>query len=479
MNVGRRSASLRLRLLVATLVSLIVALAGAYGWLSSLFRDHVMRQFDQALVLQLDQLTARLQFDAQGLPVIPAGSLSDPRWDRPYSGLYWQIDSVSDDGQARRGVRRSRSLWDLELGLAVDALADGATHAHDLPGPPGAVLRVVERSLQTEDARSRWRVSVAADTQPALEASSQFQGVLAASLAVLGLCLALAAWAQLAVGLAPLRALQSAVQQVREGRSPRLTGHFPAELKPLVDDFNSVLDLNAQVVTRARTQAGNLAHALKTPLAVLDNAARSASAGQGGLSRQGSGGGGDARAGLAGLVSEQVQVAQRHIQWHLARARAAATPHLPGQRTPLAPALHALVRVMGKVHAPRQLSITLDELPAGSAFAGEAQDLQEMLGNLLDNACRYAHSRVHVAFRREGQSLNLSIDDDGPGIEPERRAAVLERGVRLDESTPGSGLGLAIVLELAQLYGGSLQLDQSQWGGLSVRLSLPAARDGA
>ena len=451
--------SLRLRLLAATVVTLALALIGAYVWLGDLFRDHVLRQFDVAQVQQLDQLTARLALDAQGQPQVDASRLSDPRWMRPLSGLYWQLDEVSGDGDTRRGVLRSRSLWDSELRLEADALADGELHRHHSTGPQGEALRVVERSLQLAEApNARWRLMVATDTREALAAVNDFQGVLAASLVGLGLLLALAAWTQVAVGLAPLKALQNALARVREGHTPRLEGRFPDEVQPLIDGFNGVLDRNTEVVSRARTQAGNLAHALKTPLAVLDNAARQST-----------------DAALAPLVREQVALAQRHIHWHLARARAAATGHLPGQRTALAPLINGLLRVMGKLNAERGLQLSADAVPPEWACAGEEQDLQEMLGNLLDNACRSARSAVHVDVRRDGAQLLLAVNDDGPGIAPEQRAAVLQRGVRLDESLPGSGLGLAIVTELAGLYGGGLTLDQSPLGGLRATLRLPSA----
>lgn len=451
--------SLRLRLLGATLVTLALALSGAHWWLAGQFRDHVMRQFDASLVRQLDQLTARLESDAQGQPQIDPRGLSDPRLDTPYSGLYWQLDRLSDDGQTRRGVLRSRSLWDTQLALDADPLADGALHLHDAVGPRDHALRLVERSLQLPELpQVRWRLMVAADTGEALAAVDRFNGVLAASLAGLGLLLALAALAQVAVGLAPLQAMQRALQQVREGRTQRLQGRFPAELQPLIDDFNGVLDRQAEGLARARTQAGNLAHALKTPLTVLANAAAQ-----------------DRDLPLARVVDEQVQAARRQVDWHLRRARAAATHGLPGQRVPLQPLLAGLFRVMARVYAERGLTLSSDPLPAGWAFAGEEQDLQEMLGNLLDNACRNARSQVAVRVRRDGGQLTIMVDDDGPGIAAEQRAAVLERGVRLDESTPGSGLGLAIVVELAALYGGRIALEDSALGGLRACLSLPAA----
>lgn len=455
----RRAGSLRLRLLAATLVTLLVALAGSHLLLSSLFREHVLGQFDATLVQQLDQLAARLEPDAQGQPRIDPRTLSDPRWEKPYSGLYWQVDRLAGDGAAQAAVLRSRSLWDTQLALRDDTLADGVLHTHQHAGPRGETLRVVERALRFADPpQGRWRVAVAADTAAVAAAVAQFNGVLAWSLAALGLLLALAALAQVGVGLSPLTHLQRALQRVRAGQSQRLEGAFPAELQPLVEDFNGVLDRNAEVVARARTQAGNLAHALKTPLAVLDNAAHQSS-------------GQDLRA----LVGEQVRVAQRHIDWHLARSRVAATRHLPGQRTPVRSVVEPLVRVMGKLHAARALALTVDVQPEDCAFAGEEQDLQEMLGNLLDNACRSAQSAVRVQARCEGDLLHIVVEDDGPGIAPEARAAVLQRGVRLDESTPGSGLGLAIVLDLAQLYGGQLALEEGASGGLRARLVLPGS----
>ena len=449
--------SLRLRLLAATVVTLALALAGAQVWLAGLFRDEVLRQLDTALVRQIDQLSARLDLDTAGQPRIDPAGLSDPRWDQPYSGLYWQIDRLGADGSRLPGVLRARSLWDTQLLLPADTQADGALHWHDTTGPQGQVLRVVERALVLpEQPQTRWRLMVGADLGETQGATKRFSGVLAASLAGLGLLLALAALAQVAVGLAPLKALQRALERLRDGRSSRLDGRFP-ELQPLVQDFNGVLDRNDAVLARARTQAGNLAHALKTPLAVLGNAATAAPTSP-----------------LAQAVTEQVQVANRQIHWHLARARAAAALGQPGQRTPVAPVLAGLLRVMGRVHAGRGLVVEAKGLAPDLAFAGEEQDLQEMLGNLLDNACRNAHVSVTVQAIRNDRHLLIDIEDDGPGIAPAQREAVLQRGVRLDESTPGSGLGLAIVVELAELYGGGLELSENAAGGLRARLSLPS-----
>ncbi len=457
--MNRWAGSLRLRWLCATLATLVVALAGAHVWLGGLFRDHVLQQFEASLSQQLDQLTARLEFDASDRPFIDPRGMSDPRWEKVYSGLYWQVERMPGDAAPAGDMLRSRSLWDMVLRLPDDALADGALHRHDSIGPRGERLRVVERSLQAPaPATSRWRLAVAGDVQQTMAAVDHFNGVLAASLVGLGVLLALAAWAQVAVGLAPLRAMQAGLQRVRSGQEQRLQGRFPSEVQPLIDDFNGVLDRNAEVVQRARAHAGNLAHALKTPLAILAQAAREEGPGA-----------------FAGLVGDQVRLAQRHMQWHLARARAAATQHLPGQRTPVEPVVSGLLRAMGKLHSERTLDLVVDMQTPDPGFAGEEQDLQEMVGNLIDNACRSARSTVRVHVARDAADLHITVEDDGPGIAPEQRARVLQRGVRLDESGAGSGLGLAIVVDLARLYGGELSLDRTVAGGLSARLRLPAA----
>ena len=461
--------SLRFRLLAATLLGLSLALVLAGLVLNGLFHEHVLRQFEKSLAQQLTQVTARLSVNAQGQPVVDALALSDPRWQRPLSGLYWQLDELTP-GQVQPGVLRSRSLWDTQLALPPDVLRDGETHAHELPGPGDTRLRVLERTVRPDE-RLRWRLSVAGDLKDTHEAVAGFQRVLGVSLAALLVLLLAAAWAQVALGLRPLQALHQSLQSVRAGRSPRLQGDFPSEVQPLVSDFNSVLDRNDEVVSRARTQAGNLAHALKTPLTVLAQAAHASE-----------------DSGLALLVKEQVQAARRHIDWHLARSRMAATVGLPGQRVPVVPTLQGLVRVMQRVHADRGLSISWDDADAQVQFAGEAQDLQEMLGNVLDNACQWAHSAVRIRVmpwadgvpsgtRDEGpRRCRIDIEDDGPGMSPAQMPQVLQRGVRLDESVPGSGLGLAIVRDLVDVYGGELSLQTPSSGaGLQVTLVLPAA----
>ncbi|HMN75988.1 MAG TPA: sensor histidine kinase [Burkholderiaceae bacterium] len=462
--IRRRALSLRFRLLAATVVALAAALLLAGFFLASQFREHVQRQFTAALTAQLDQLTASLDFDAAGQPQIDIRTEIDPRWARPYSGNYWQLDRLAG-GKLQSGVLRSRSLWDTTLAAPQDALAGGSVHVHEIAGPQDAHLLLVERTLSSDDTGGvQWRLVVAADLRETDAAVAHFNRVLAASLGVLLVLLGVAAVGQVAVGLAPLKKLAQALALVREGDAQRLAGDFPPEVQPLIDDFNGVLDRNAQVVERARTQAGNLAHAVKTPLAVMAQAATAAE-------RRPEG-----DPDLAALVQEQVAAARRQVDWHLARSRAAAQT-TPGARTAVAPVIEGLLRVVGRVHAGRGLAIASDPIAPACSFAGELQDLQEIVGNLLDNACAWAKSEVRIAASADHASrrLHIVVDDDGPGIAAARRDAAMARGARLDESVAGSGLGLAIVHELVALYGGSVILGTAPAGGLRVELVLPSA----
>lgn len=449
--------SLRFRLLLGTLCWIAASILIA-GWgLGKLFHQHVATQFHAELKTHLDQLTAQLALDAQGQPVLTLPP-SDPRLDKPFAGLYWQIDrrAGADFPAAATAILRSRSLWDQVLTVPADAPADGEVHRHRIAGPQGALLGMQERSVTLDG--QPLRLIVAADESLMIEPVARFKGELWLALGILGLGLALAALVQVIVGLAPLRSLHAALGRVRDGATQQLEGSFPSEIMPLVSEFNSVLAQNATVVERARTQAGNLAHALKTPLSVLANAANAKND------------------ELARLVTAQVETARRQVDYHLARAQAAAAIRLPGARTPLQPVVDALVRTLQRMHAARDLALVVQPFPAALAFRGEEHDLQEMLGNLIDNACKWASTRIEIQVRSEQDRCVVSIDDDGKGVAADQRDAVLQRGVRADQQVPGSGLGLAIVDDLARMYGGHLMLADSPLGGLRAILTLPAAR---
>ncbi|TWA84668.1 signal transduction histidine kinase [Azospirillum brasilense] len=446
---GRRlTGSLRFRLLAGAAVWIALALALAGLVLSGLFRDHVARRFEAELSNHLDQLAALTEMGADGAPVLRQ-PLSDPRFRRPLSGLYWQV------GPGDAPVLRSRSLWDEALPLPPDEVADGDIHRHSVVGPAGRQLQVLERAVTFPNGTAPLRMAVAQDEAELRAVVADFNRVLWLSLGALALALIGAAVVQVSVGLRPLVRLRAELAAVRAGRRKRFGGDSPREVQPLLDDLNALLDHSEEVVVRARLQAGNLAHALKTNLAVLANEAE-----------------GEA-------IARRVAEMRRHIDHHMARARAAAARGLPGVATPVADSAGALARVMEKLQSGGQgggrVTVTV-RVPREHVFAGEREDLDEMLGNLLDNACKWAAARVDVSSRLEaGGMLAVVVEDDGPGLPADRRDAVLAPGVRLDESTPGSGLGLAVVRDVARLYGGDLRLGDSPLGGLRVELVLPAA----
>jgi signal transduction histidine kinase len=284
-----------------------------------------------------------------------------------------------------------------------------------------------------------------------------------AALAVAALCMFLGLW-QVKKGLSALDELRQALAAVRDGREQQLSGSFPAEVNPLVHDLNALLDHRELTVRRAVAKAGDLAHGLKTPLAVLaQEAARARAAGH---------------ADLASSIDQQIDRMRRQIDYHLAQARAAASGAAPGARAVVFQSAEGLTRTLMRLHAARGVAIDL-QVPREHAVRGQREDLDEMLGNLLDNACKWARARVVVSSAAGNGTVAITVDDDGPGIEPSMRQLVLQRGVRADEAAPGSGLGLAIVRDLADVYGGSIALDASPLGGLRARLDLPAPHDGA
>jgi signal transduction histidine kinase len=261
-------------------------------------------------------------------------------------------------------------------------------------------------------------------------------------------------------GVAPFDDLRRRVADLREGRQRRLEGAYPREVQPLVDDLNLLLEHHERAVNRAVAKAGDLAHGLKTPLAVLaQEADRAAAAGQ---------------HDLAETVSQQVERMRRQMNYHLAQARAAASGATPGARCAVLASADGLTRTMRRLYAERGIAIDVC-VDAGHGIRGQREDLDEMLGNLLDNACKWAAARVRVSSALENESVVVTVDDDGPGLAASLREAVLQRGVRADQAAPGSGFGLAIVRDLAELYGGSIALDQSPLGGVCAQLRLPAS----
>ena len=439
--------SLAFRLVASAAVWCAVWLSGGGYALSALFGKTVERNFDARLGVLLEGVVAGSELNADGeLELRP--QLGEPRFEQPLSGWYWQI------GDGVRVLRRSSSLWDATLPAA---LAPGQlAAARDVAGPEGQPLRLLVRAIILPGADAPLLYAVAGDRREIELDRQNFNRLLSLALGVLFVGVIGAVLVQVRFGLEPLRRVGRALGAIRGGASARLEGDFSAEIEPLATELNALLDHNEALVERARTHVGNLAHGLKTPLSVLTNEARRS------------------EGPLAELVGRQVALMRRQVDHHLARARAIATGSILGARTEVLPVLGDLERTLDRIYADKALAIEI-ACPPGLAFRGARQDLEEMLGNLLDNACKWAAAKVTVRAESAGEHVQIAIEDDGPGLPAPRRAEVLERGRRLDEQMPGTGLGLAIVADLAQLYGGRLVLDTAAGSGLQALLFLPAA----
>jgi signal transduction histidine kinase len=454
------SLALRLFFSATTWTVLILVVTGIV--LSSLYRAAVERSFDRRLGVSLRTLVADVATPEEGNEKFPQ-SLGEPLFELPLSGWYWQVTRLD---APRPEIRSSRSLWDSTLphleDLGVAASPDGARQGY-VDGPEDQRLRLVERAIDFgED--GRFLVAVAGDAAEIDEETRNFDRALVITFALLGVVLLLITTFQVRFGLAPLNRISQGLAAIRAGTAERLEGRFPVEIAPLARETNALIDANREIVERARTHVGNLAHALKTPLSVMMNEATAH---------------GDDP--FAAKVREQTEIMRDSVARHLERARLAARTAVVGTITDVQPVVTALARTMEKIHRDRGIAIELDASEA-ARFRGERQDLEEMIGNLVDNACKWAQARVSIeAFSERPDAatdrrvVHIVVDDDGPGLSPSQREQVARRGRRLDETKPGSGLGLSIVVELAGLYGGGLTLGTAPIGGLRAELVLPGA----
>jgi signal transduction histidine kinase len=456
-----RANSLALRLFVSATAWTVVILLITGVVLSSLYRQAVERAFDRRLGVYLRTLVADVASPEETND--KAGpALGEPLFELPLSGWYWQV-SRTDPG--KNEVRASRSLWDGGLphlqDLGIAAGADGSRQGY-VSGPEDQRLRLVERNIDLGD-EGHFLVAVAGDAAEISDETRSFDQALALTFVLLAAVLLLTTMFQVRFGLAPLKRITDSLAAIRGGTAERLAGKFPVEIAPLARETNALIDANREIVERARTHVGNLAHALKTPLSVMVNEASAR---------------GDDP--LALKVLEQAAIMRDQVTRHLERARLAARLTVIGTVTDVTPVVTALARTMEKIHRDRAIAI---EVRADEAmrFRGERADLEEMIGNLVDNACKWAASRVTIEVLRERRDaasqdhvLRIMVDDDGRGLSAAEREQAGRRGRRLDETKPGSGLGLSIVVELASLYGGELKLGTAPLGGLRAELVLPA-----
>jgi signal transduction histidine kinase len=433
--------SIRARLIGLAMALTGVALVAGYLAIAAILEDFIADRFDAETGAVADTLIAGAGIDERGrLTAGPAPS--DPRFQIPLSGWFWQL---AQDG---RVVAKSPSLFDNVLN-PPDADFSGGPGI----GPDGAALRVSHFRFTLPDSDRALAVTVTAPQSEIDAAMSRLRQPLAVSLAVLGLALALASFAQVAAGLRSLDRLGRDIRSIGAGQAEALPLPRVAELRPVAHEINALIEQNRKVLARTREHVGNLAHSLKTPLAALDNSLPQDHPGH-------------------ALVARM----DRQIGWHLRRARSSGAARILGSRTPVLPVVEDILLVLRRPVADSGLEVQTDIAP-GLAFAGERQDLEEMIGNLAENAVKWASHELRISARRLGPDrLEIAIEDDGPGMSEDDHAQALARGSRLDESgPPGTGLGLAIVSDLAALHGGRLGLDRSaRLGGLRAVLDLPA-----
>ncbi|HEX5517166.1 MAG TPA: sensor histidine kinase [Pseudolabrys sp.] len=456
-----RANSLALRLFLSATAWTVIILLVTGVVLSSLYRQAVERAFDRRLGVYLRTLVADIASPEEAGEKFPQ-SLGEPLFELPLSGWYWQVTRV-DPGKTE--VRSSRSLWDGGLphlrDQGIPGSADGSRAGY-VGGPEDQRLRLVERNVDLGD-EGHYLVAIAGDAAEISDETRSFDQALIITFSILTAVLLLTTTFQVRFGLAPLKRITDGLAAIRSGSAERLTGKFPEEIAPLARETNALIETNREIVERARTHVGNLAHALKTPLSVMVNEATA-----------------HGTEPFGQKILEQADIMRDQVARHLERARLAAGLTVVGSVTQAAPVVTALARTMEKIHRDKNLTIDVhaDET---AQFQGERPDLEEMVGNLVDNACKWATSRVAIEVVRERpdaaserQVVRVIVDDDGRGLSPSEREQVAKRGRRLDETKPGSGLGLSIVLELAGLYGGGLTLGTAPLGGLRAELVLPA-----
>lgn len=441
--------SLRLRLLAASAVSIAAALVIAGIGIAVLFSRHVERRVDSELETYLNQIAGNVTFSPDGAIEL-ARQPADPRFNAPLSGLYWEVRDLAGS----RSIR-SRSLWDETLPLPDDPLDSMGVHRHVLAGPGATTLIVRERRISY--AQGDLRIAVAIDRAEPEVVVRAFVGDLVLSLGLLGAILLTAAGVQVSFGLRPLEEVRRAVGAIRSGAALRLGGDHPDEVQPLAQEIDDLLDAQDETLSRARARAAELAHGLRTPLTVLSTIADRLRTGG---SRQ-----------MADDIDQVAAGMRRHVEHAITEARLGHRATGPSAVEPL---VRDVVATLRRTPNGGRLSWTTD-IPTGAALAMDRDSLLEALGNLAENASKWARSAVRIRLVYTDGAAMLEVEDDGPGIPPADRERVTERWQRLERDLSGSGLGLAIVRQIAEAHDGELRLGDSALGGLRAELLLPAA----
>ncbi|MER9743051.1 ATP-binding protein [Mesorhizobium sp. M0187] len=443
--------SLAFRVIGFSTIWAILTLIVIFTLITTLYRQASERGFDSLLSAHLFNLIGSVGVSESG-QLTGAPDLGDLRFSEPNSGWYWSVEPASE------GVHGNLHSSSMTTTIPSPTVAEvpfnsSFQRSYSTDGIGDEELQVFESEFVLDAKNRAARFRVMGNKTELEHEIATFQGRLLTYLSLFGVGMIAINAIAILLGLQPLRRVRNALAQVREGTAQRLDGQFPAEIEPLANETNALIENNKRIVERSRTQVGNLAHSLKTPLAVLINEGRAL----GGAKGQ--------------LIADQAASMQKQVDHYLQRARVAAQRDSVVYRTPVTPLVQRMVRVLQKLKPDVSLSLTLPA--ADIVFAGEREDLEELVGNLLDNAMKWAMSTVAVSVTPAAAGLfELSIEDDGPGIPEDKARDVLKRGRRLDETKPGTGLGLAIVADLVNEYGGALALERSAMGGLKAVVRL-------
>jgi signal transduction histidine kinase len=446
--------SIRLRFLLVSLIGITMALSLAAWFFVALFTRNLQARIDGELSGYIGRLAATLQFDDSGALERPQ-QLADNRFYQPYGGLYWQIE---DEAQSVR--LRSPSLFDYALPLPADTHEPGTVHRYRLPGPDGRDVMVQERIIvaAAPDGKREIRIAVAVNAADLDNASSRFARTILPYILALALLLSLMSALQLSFGLRPLSRLADDVRKIRERRAAHLDGEYPSELSVLSSQLNQLIEAQENTVKSARARAADLAHGLKTPLTVLANDALTLRA--------------KGETEIADELEALAATMRAHVDHELARARMAPSPEQRRSDANLRDVVDGLVRTLRRSPDGERLDWH-SELPEGAVVPVDPQDAREMLGNILENAAKWAAATVSVRAIMTRDGWRLAVEDDGPGVSPDKLGEITARGLRLDHRKPGSGLGLAIVEDIATLYGIDVVFDNRQRGGLRAVLTFP------
>ena len=444
-KVRPSTGSLTRRIIGVAAIWILLLLGGGGYALDRVLTSAITSNFDDQLDYVLTSLIASSEIGPDG-EVLLNRPPADQRFLEPYSGLYFQISGEGFE------PFRSRSLWDRALDVQGPH-TDFEMHLYFSAEFPAEELRVIERDVRLPGSPIRWRFQVASTSEPIDQQISVLRRTLLRSFAILGLGLVILAGLQALYGLWPLRRVRKSISSIRSGQKSRIEERYPQEIQPLIEELNALLAHNERQAEEARRHAGNLAHALKTPLTVVTNAATANAP------------------DLADTVCREATTMRRQIDHHLARARAIGRRSSAQARADVWPSLEAVERAVCRLYE----NVTVDL--AGhkdAAVRVERQDLDEMIGNLIENAAKYGGGRVFVTARTTPDCVEIEVEDDGPGIPEAERNSIFDRGARLDSGKPGTGLGLAIVRDVAEIYDGSIELEESEdLGGLLARLKLP------